>query len=121
MRIGHIDFGICGLHRIAKPCYLWSVTPENTQRILQILSFWDKHGLAVTLEASEVSRRTLHHRKKTLHDAGGDPAALSSKSRAFKRPCKPVRGPWLVPEIRRYLSSGNITSSAKGGGRIQPC
>jgi hypothetical protein len=36
---------------------------ENTEakRKLRILTFWEKHGLLATLDAFEVSRRTLYN------------------------------------------------------------
>ena len=100
MRIGHMGYGIRGFYRIAKLGYLCCMTPKDAQRRLQILRFWDKHGLAATVDAFEVSRRTLYRWKKALHEAGGNPTALSPKSCAPKRRRKPVRDPRLVAEIR---------------------
>lgn len=59
MCMGHMGYGIGGLNRIRKPGDLWSMAPKNAKRRLRILRFWDKHALAATVEAFEVSHESF--------------------------------------------------------------
>lgn len=61
-----------------------NITAEATRR-LEILKFWDKHGVAATLDAYKVSRRTLYRWKQLYRSASGKITALSNQSRAPKR------------------------------------
>ena len=49
--IKHMGCGTGGLHCIAKPGYLWSMTPKDAKLGLGILRFRDKHGLEATADA----------------------------------------------------------------------
>jgi predicted DNA-binding transcriptional regulator YafY len=44
--------------------------PKEAERRLEILRFFDKHGLAATRDAFGVSRRTLYRWKATLQAQG---------------------------------------------------
>ncbi len=101
MRVQHIGYRVRGFYRIAKLGHLWEMTPKDAQRRLEILRFWDKHGLAATQDAFGVSRRTLYRWKAALRASGGNPAALAAKSCAPKRKRTPKTDPRLVAEIRR--------------------
>ncbi len=79
------------------------MTPKDAQERLEILRFWDKHGLQATRDAFGVSRRTLYRWKQALRGAGGNPAALAAKSCAPKRKRTAQTDPRLVAEIRRQL------------------
>ena len=52
--------------------------------VLEILRFFDKHGLAATRDAFGVSRRTLYRWKATLKAQGGNPASRSEERRVGK-------------------------------------
>jgi len=69
--------------------------------VLEILRFFDKHGLVATRDAFGVSRRTLYRWKATLKAQGGNPASLAAKSCAPKKRRTPKTDPRLVMEIRR--------------------
>ncbi len=101
MQVQRIGYGIRGFYRIAHLGHLWEMTPKDAQRRLEILRFWDKHGLAATQDAFGVSRRTLYRWKAALRASGGNPAALAAKSCAPKRKRTPKTDPRLVAEIRR--------------------
>ncbi|MEJ5211645.1 MAG: helix-turn-helix domain-containing protein, partial [Burkholderiales bacterium] len=77
------------------------MTPKDAQERLKILRFFDKHGLAATVDAFGVSRRTLYRWKRALKEAGGNPAALACRSSAPRRRRTPQTDPRLVAEIRR--------------------
>ena len=69
--------------------------------VLEILRFFDKHGLAATRDAFGVSRRTLYRWKAALKAQGGNPAALAAQSCAPRKRRVPKTDPRLVSEIRR--------------------
>jgi DNA invertase Pin-like site-specific DNA recombinase len=75
MQVHHVGYQIRGFYRIAKLGHLWEMTPKDAQERLQILRFFDKHGLAATRDAFGVSRSTLYRGKQALKEAGGNPAA----------------------------------------------
>lgn len=58
MQIHRVGYGILGFYRVAKLGHLWDMTPK--QERLKVLSFWSKHGMAATMDAFGVSRRTLY-------------------------------------------------------------
>ena len=101
MQVQGIGYGIRGFYRVAKLGHLWEMTPKDAQRRLEILRFWDKHGLEATRDAFGVSRRTLYRWKQALRGAGGNPAALAAKSCAPKRKRTAQTDPRLVAEMRR--------------------
>jgi transposase-like protein len=101
MQIHHVGYRIRGFYRVAALGHLWGMTPKDAHRRLEILRFFDKHGLAATRDAFGVSRRTLYRWKATLKAQGGNPAALAAQSSAPKRRRTPNTDPRLVSEIRR--------------------
>jgi transposase InsO family protein len=101
MRVQHIGYRIRGFYRIAAFGHLWEMTPKDAQQRLKILRFWDKHGLAATMDAFGVSRRTLFRWQARLRAEGGNPAALAAKPCAPKHKRTPEASPRLVAEIRR--------------------
>jgi transposase InsO family protein len=104
MQVHHVGYRIRGFYRVAKLWHLWEMTPKDAQRRLQILRFWDRHGLQATRDAFGVSRRTLYRWKKALRDQGGNPAALAARPSAPERRRTPKTDPRLVAEIRRRRS-----------------
>lgn len=101
MQVQHMGYRIRGFYRVAALGHLWEMTPKDAQERLNILRFWDKHGLAATLDAFAVSRRTLYRWKAELKAQGDNPAALATKSSAPHRRRRPQTDPRLVAEIRR--------------------
>lgn len=101
MREQHIGYRIRGFYRVAALGHLWEMTPKDAQRRLEILRFFDKHGLAATTDAFGISRRTLYRWRAALKAQGGNPAALAAKSSAPKKRRTPKTDPRLVSEIRR--------------------
>jgi predicted DNA-binding transcriptional regulator YafY len=89
------------------------MTPKDAHRRLEILRFFDKHGLAATRDAFGVSRRTLYRWKATLKAQGGNPASLAAKSCTSKKPRTPKTDPRLVTEIRRLRTLHPNKAKAK--------
>ena len=77
MQIHRVGYRIRGFYRVAALGHLWDMTPKDAHRRLEILRFFDKHGLAATRDAFGVSRRTLYRWKAALQAQGGNPAALA--------------------------------------------
>ncbi|MGC9008975.1 MAG: helix-turn-helix domain-containing protein, partial [Halothiobacillaceae bacterium] len=105
MRVQYIGDQVRGFYRVAQLGHLWEMTPKVAQERLKILTFFDKHGLAATVDAFGVSRRTLYRWKKALRESGGNPAALIPRSSVPKRKRTPTADPRLVAEIRRLRTT----------------
>ena len=101
MQRQHIGYRVRGFYRVAALGHLWDMTPKDAQRRLEILRFFDKHGLAATRDAFGVSRRTLYRWKAALKAQGGNPAALAARSSAPRKRRTPNTDPRLVAELRR--------------------
>ena len=67
----------------------------------KILSFWDKHGLAATLDAFGVKKRTLFLWKQKLKTGEGNLENLNNLSRSPKTKRKRNRPPEIMVEIKR--------------------
>ena len=113
MRVQYIGYHIRGFYRVAALGHLWEMTPKDAQRRLEILRFFDKHGLAATCDAFGVSRRTLYRWQAALNAQGGNPAALAAKSSAPKKRRTPNTDPRLVSEIRRLRTLNPNLGKAK--------
>lgn len=59
------------------------ITKEAIRRT-EILTFWQKHGLAATLDAHKVKRRTLFNWKRVLKEGDGKLEVLNKESTAPK-------------------------------------
>lgn len=101
MQVQHVGCHIRGFTWFTSLGDLWDMTPKDAKQRLKILQFWKKHGLAVTINAFEVSRRTIYRWRKQIVDAGANPAVLAAKSCAPKRRRTSKTDPGLMAEIRR--------------------
>jgi len=55
---------------------------DKAKRKFEILVFWEKHGLEATMDAFQLSRRTLFLWKKQMKEGKGKPEALNEQSKA---------------------------------------
>jgi hypothetical protein len=118
MQIHHVGYRIRGFYRLAALGHLWDMTPKDAHRRLEILRFFDKHGLAATRDAFGVSRRTLYRWKATLKAQGGNPAALAAQFCAPRKRRVPKTDP------RRALPShdpGVLRGRPRGLALHRPC
>ena len=76
------------------------ITKEAIRRT-EILAFWSKHGLAATIDAFKVKRRTLFNWKQRLRTGNGKLDALNPKSRAPKTRRTRTWDERVLVEIRR--------------------
>lgn len=101
MQIQRVGWGVKGLYRLADYALRWGMDEREAEKRYRILGFWDKHGLEATLDAFQISRRTLFNWKAKLQAEGGNVAALCLKSKA---PIRRRKRDWpaaVVAEIRR--------------------
>ena len=83
MQIHRYGYGIRGFGRFADyGLRLLAMVSERAQYRYRALLFWEKYGLAPTLEAFKVKRRTLYHWREQFRDGNEDLEALNEKSRA---------------------------------------
>ncbi|MEW5792166.1 MAG: helix-turn-helix domain-containing protein [Pseudomonadota bacterium] len=120
MRVQHVGYRIRGVYRIAALGHLWETTPNDAQRRLKMLRFWERHGLTATLDAFGVSRRTLYRWKAALKQAGGNPAALAAKPCAPQRRRTPTPEPRLIADIRHLRTRYPHLGKAKLHTRLAP-
>ncbi len=105
MRVQHVGHKVRGFYRVADYALRWGMIVPDAQKRLAILEFWQRHGLAATREAFQVSRRTLFLWRAKLKAEGGNVAALVPGSTA---PQQRRRRQWpaaIVAEIRRLRSA----------------
>jgi len=101
MRVQHVGYQIKGFYRWADYALRWGMIATDAQRRLQILDFWQRHGLAAAHEAFTISRRTLYLWRAKLTAEGGNVAALVPGSTAPKHRRRRQWPAALVAEIRR--------------------
>jgi len=101
MRVQHVGHQVRGFYRVADYALRWGMIAPDAQRRLTILQFWQRHGLAATCEAFQVSRRTLYGWRAKLQAEGGNVAALVPGSTAPKQRRQRQWPAALVAEIRR--------------------
>ena len=105
MQVKPIVHRVKGFYRLAKYALRWGMIAKDAQRRLEILGFWQRHGLAATQEAYAVSRRTLYAWRAKWRAQGGNLAALVPGSTAPKRRRRRQWPAALVSEIRRLRSA----------------
>ena len=60
MQTDYLFNGIKGYATFKKFSYLLEMENKEAQKRLKILKFFDKYGLEATIEAFDISRRTLY-------------------------------------------------------------
>jgi transposase InsO family protein len=101
MQIHRVGYGVKGFRRWADYALRWGMIAPDAKQRLAILTFWQRHGLAATIEAFKVSRRTLFLWRAKLRAEGGNAAALAPGSTAPKQRRKRQWPAALVAEIGR--------------------
>ena len=74
--------GIRGFTTCYNRAVRWGHMTDKAKKKFEILVFWEKHGLAATMDAFTVKRRTLFLWKKQLREGHGKANALEERSRA---------------------------------------
>lgn len=95
MQVQHIGYRIRGGYRVAALGHLWDMTPNDAQQRLNILKFWNKHGLVATVDAFGGARRTRSRWRKQRADAPGT-----------RRHWRPSPVPQATPHTQDRSSAG---------------
>lgn len=103
MQYQHIGHKIKGFYKIASYGLKHGADMKQQEEAkkLEILKFWDKHGLEATIDAFGVKRRTLFLWKKKHKEGGGSSIGLRNASRRPKTVRKRQYPEALIEEIRR--------------------
>ena len=86
---------------------------ESVKRKLKILSFFEKHGLAPTVDAYNISRSTIYRWKKLLKDNNGKIEVLKDRSKMPKNKRKRETDLRIIDYIvmirKKYPRMGNFS------------
>lgn len=74
---------------------------KTAQKRYKILIHWNKHGIASTIDAFGIKKRTLFNWKLALKEGGGKIEALNPKSKAPKQKRKRLWDERIPEEIKR--------------------
>lgn len=72
---------------------------DKAKKRIKILAFWEKHGTAATVEAFNLSKRTLQRWQSTLQAKAGKLEALNAKSTAPKKRRSRQTADWVEDRI----------------------
>jgi hypothetical protein len=102
VQIHRYGYGIRGFGRFSDyGLRFLAMVSEKAQYRYGVLRFWEKYGLAPTLAAFEIKRRTVYHWRAQLRTGGEDLEALNEKSKAPLRRRKRLWPKEVTEEIRR--------------------
>lgn len=101
MQIHRAGYRVNGFYRVGDYALRWGMVHKDAAQRLKILRFFERYGVAATIEAFDVSRRTLYNWKANLAAEGGNVSVLVPGSTA---PANRRRRDWpaaVVGEIKR--------------------
>ena len=101
MQTDYLFNGLRGYARFRRFSYLLEMENTEANKRLKIIKFFDKYGLAATIEAFNVSRRTIYRYKATFKKSKENISSLNPKSTAPKQIRKPTTPKAIVNEIKR--------------------
>lgn len=78
-----------------------AMVSEKAQYRNRVVRFWQKYGLAPTMEDFEVKRRTLYHWSKKLSEGGHNLEALNDQRKAPRSKRKRLSPKEISEESRR--------------------
>jgi len=84
MQTDYLFHGIKGFERFAYYCYRYDMVSKEANKRYKIVLFYEKFGLEATLQAFEISKRTLYRYKSLFKKAKNKIEALEPKSKAPK-------------------------------------
>lgn len=101
MQIDYLFNGLKGHKRVLEICYRYEMRTNEANERYRILQFFEKYGVEATLEAFEISKRTLYRWQATLRDSAKDISSLNPQSTAPKTIRKPNTNKAIIDEIKR--------------------
>jgi len=100
MQTDYLFNGIRGYAGLKRFSYLFNMENTKANKRLKIVQFFDKYGLEATIEAFEISRRTLYRWKSALKKSKEDILSLNPKSTKPKHTRKPTISQAVIDEIK---------------------
>jgi transposase InsO family protein len=101
MQTDYLFHGIKGFERFAYYCYRYDMVSKEANRRYKIVLFYEKYGLDATLEAFEISKRTLYRYKALLKKGDNKIEALEPKLKVPKRKRVSQVPREIIVEIKR--------------------
>jgi len=102
VQIHRYGYGIRGFGRFCDYGLRYlAMVSDKAQYRYRALLFWEKYGLAATLEAFEVKRRTLYQWRKQFNDGKEEIGCLNERSRAPRKRRKRLWPREVLQEISR--------------------
>ena len=101
MQTDYLFKGIKGFERFSFYCYRYDMISKEANRRYKIVLFYEKFGLEATLEAFEISKRTLYRYKSLLKKGNNKIEALEPKSKAPKKKRQSNISKEIVCKIKR--------------------
>jgi transposase InsO family protein len=100
MQTDYLFHGLKGFKNFQRICYLWDMETDVAQKRLKILKFFDKYGLQATLEAFDISKRTLYRWRAIYKNSNEDILSLNPKSKTPKKKRKPQTPQEIIDKIK---------------------
>ena len=101
MQTDYLFNGIKGYAYIKRFSYLFEMKNKEANERYKILQFYDKYGLNATIEAFNISRRTIYRWKEKLKKNHNQINSLNSKSTKPKKKRESSVSKDLIVEIKR--------------------
>jgi transposase-like protein len=102
MRIFSVNRGVKGSRTLQEYAIRFAyMISEEAKRRATVLTFWQTHGLAATIDAHGVKRRTLFSWKRKLTEGRGKLESLNPGSRRPKVVRKRLWSAAVIEEIKR--------------------
>ena len=101
MQTDYLFNGLKGYIKLRNISYLWDMTTKEANERYKILQFCNKYGLDATIEAFNISKRTIYRWKSILKENNNDITSLNPKSTKPKTYRKSLFSTILVDEIKR--------------------
>ncbi|WP_201353138.1 integrase core domain-containing protein [Hydrogenimonas urashimensis] len=113
MQTDYLFHGLKGFKRLQSVCYRLQMQTNTALKRLKILKFYDKWDLDATLEAFDISRRTLYRWKALYKESDGDILSLNPRSKAPKKKRQSQTPGEIVEKIRELRSTYPNMGKAK--------
>lgn len=101
MQTDYLYKGIRGFKDFQRVCYALDMQSDEARKRLKIIKFYESYGLKATLEAFEISKRTLYRWQATLRAAKGNVNALTSKPKVPHNKREVMYPDVLVKEVKQ--------------------
>jgi len=113
MQTDYLFNGIRGFKRFEYYCYHYEMASQEANRRYKIVNFYQKYGLQATLEAFDISKRTLYRYQSILKKYNNDILSLEPKSKAPKKTRTSQVPKEIIKKIRELREKYPNTGKAK--------